>query len=50
MIGRLLNLVKCITKSKEEGEEEEEADLSNGSLLPVLELEQTNIKQTDARR
>ena len=22
MIGRLLNLVKCITKSKEEGEEE----------------------------
>ena len=48
MIGRLLNLVKCITKSKEEGEEE--ADLSNGSLLPVLELEQTNIKQTEARR
>ena len=48
MIGRLLNLVKCITKSKEEGEEE--ADLSNGSLLPVLELEQTNIKQTAARR
>ena len=40
MIGRLLNLVKCITKSKEEGEEE--ADLSNGSLLPVLKLEQTN--------
>ena len=40
--------MKCITKSKEEGEEE--ADLSNGSLLPVLELEQTNIKQTDARR
>ena len=40
MIGRLLHLVKCITKSKEEGEEE--ADLSNGSLLPVLKLEQTN--------
>ena len=44
----LLNLVKCITKSKEEGEEE--ADLSNGSLLPVLKLEQTNIKQTAANR
>ena len=48
MIGRLLNLVKCITKSKEEGEEE--ADLSNGSLLPVLKLEQTNIEQTAANR
>ena len=48
MLGRLLNLVKCITKCKEEGEEE--ADLSNDSLLPVLELEQTNMKQTDARR
>ena len=48
MIGRLLNLVKCITKSKEK--EEEEEDYSNGSLLSILEQEQTNTKQTAARR
>ena len=48
MIGRLLNLMKCISEKKEEGEEE--ADLSNSSLLPVLKLEQTNIKQTAANR
>ena len=40
--------MKGITKSKEKGEEE--AYYSNGSLLPVLELEQTNIKQTVANR
>ena len=40
--------MKCISEKKEE--QGEEADLSNGSLLPVLELAQTNIKQTDARR